>query len=278
MMSFYDRTRQILEAVRKLSKKQAILRNVPSLEKSMVQAFRKQGQLFVTDFLRSQDAERAFPIREAQIDWLDPLFGRAESETLKLFAEPLEQHVSEMLQAGALHLASSLAIDYTFQLKNPRSVSYLQAHGADLVTHVINETTKGDIRGIVTYGVENGWSYQKTARAIQEKFNGYADGESWWNFDAPRPQKHVDSRAHLIAITEAGEAYEEGNFIVVGDLQAAGLQVQKRWSTMEDDRVSAGCLENEAQGWISADQPHLSGHMHPLRFPGCRCDELYQTV
>ena len=64
------------------------------------------------------------------------------------------------------------------------------------------------------------------------------------------------------------------------DALDAGLDVEKHWSTMGDDKVSDECLLNEQDGedgWIPLEQAHTSGHMHPLRFPGCRCDELYRV-
>jgi hypothetical protein len=154
--------------------------------------------------------------------------------------------------------------------------SYLEAHGAELVKQ-INETTREHLRHVVNHALDNGWSYKKTALAIQKRFAGYYDPGSWWNFDAPRPQGHISSRAHLIAVTEAGNAYEVGNFIVTQDLADSGIKTEKRWSTIGDNRVSEGCRENEAEGWIPSEQNHVSGHAHPLRFPGCRCDEMYRV-
>jgi predicted ABC-type ATPase len=52
--------------------------------------------------------------------------------------------------------------------------------------------------------------------------------------------------------------------------------MEKKWSTTGDNRVSELCLVNEDESWIGINQPHASGHMMPLRFPGCRCAELYR--
>ena len=206
---------------------------------------------------------------------LDPIFEKAAKKTFRLFSEPLEAAVEDALLEGALALVGRLGIRYSFELDNPRALAYLKGYGAALVKK-IDETTRVDLQTTVSYGLENGWSYQKTARAIQERFSGYYDAGSWWNFDAPRPQEHIASRAHLIAVTESGNAYEAGNYVVAQDLAASGLEIVKQWSTMMDDKVSDGCRENEADGWIAADQAHASGDQHPLRFPGCRCDEYYQ--
>jgi hypothetical protein len=88
------------------------------------------------------------------------------------------------------------------------------------------------------------------------------------------PQQHIDSRAHLVAVTETGNAYAEGQLEVAQELAAAGIEMEKAWITVGDDRVTEGCRENEAAGWIGLDDPFPSGHQRPLRFPGCRCDLL----
>jgi uncharacterized protein with gpF-like domain len=152
----------------------------------------------------------------------------------------------------------------SFTLKNPRAVAYLREYGAQRVT-MINETTRQYIKTVITQGVEEGWSYDKTAKAITERYSEFAVG---------KPQQHIKSRSHLISITEAGEAYVEGNMEVAQDLEAAGLTMMKKWSTVGDSRVSDGCRENAAVGWIPLNQAFPSGHQRPLRFPGCRCDLL----
>lgn len=265
---------RIMEAAGVLSKRRAVASAQTGLERGMKRAFQSQARIFMAQWRRNTSAEKLF--QEAGIDdLLEPLFSKAELDSLKVFQQPLEAAARSMLTAGGTAILAKLGVEGKFDLKNPRAVSYLQAHGADLVKQ-INETTRTDLRTVISYGVEHGWSYNKTSLAIQQRFQGYFDPGSWWNFDAPRPQGHIDSRAHLIAVTEAGEAYESGNWIVIEDLKGEGVETEKKWSTMGDDRVSEGCQRNAREGWIPADQTHDSGHMHPLRFPGCRCDELYR--
>jgi len=113
--------------------------------------------------------------------------------------------------------------------------------------------------------MEQGWSYNKTARILSDRYEQFAIG---------KPQLHIESRAHLIAITESGNAYEEGRLQTAKWMQAQGLDMEHFWLNVGDDRVSDGCLANTAAGWIPLDQPFPSGHMRPLRFPGCRCRSL----
>lgn len=294
MLHVIDALDHFLEAARKVSKQRALKPLQRKLEKAMRKAFELQGKSFLKGFgkLESkfppavQESDPLAPwmravgryvLREA-IDAgdLDDLFDDAYDDSQDAFLDPIQEAAGAALVSGSKAMLAALGYDLSFDLTNPRAVAYLKAHGAELVKK-IDETTRADIKHIVEYGIENGWSYSKTAQAIQRQFRGYYDAGSWWNFDAPRPQGHIDSRAHLIAVTEAGEAYEAGNYAVIQDLTDGGLEMEKAWSTMKDDRVSQGCRDNEAEGWIPADQEHQSGHMHPLRFPGCRCDELYRA-
>lgn len=234
------------------------------LERAMQRAFRAQGRAFVKRFARLREL---FVEALTPRDW-EPLFDEATIETVKLFTDPIDIAVGQALQAGALANIAELGVEGSFDLANPRAVAYLQDYGARRVT-MITEETRRQIQQIVTRGVDQGWSYDRTAKAITDRFSEFAIG---------KPQQHIRSRAHLVAITESAEAYEHGNRIVADDLQAGGLEMEKHWWTVGDSKVSEGCANNEAEGWIPLDVAHVSGHHQPPRFPGCRCDELYRRV
>ena len=153
-------------------------------------------------------------------------------------------------------------------LPNLRAQEYAKKHAAEAVTQ-INDTTRKEIARIVSDGVKSGSSYNDIAKAIKNKFEEFA---------VPMPQKHVSNRAVLVAVTELANAYCEGNAQVGNYLQDNGVKMMKAWQTLEDDRVSDGCRENERVGWIPIDKEFPSGHMHPPRFPGCRCDFLQDIL
>jgi hypothetical protein len=290
---------RLMEARRRVSKARALKPIQEEVEAAMEKGWKAQARITLKGFEKMQ---RVWPVKEALTPGpspkmgegkraqaptgmlleavgegeVDDIFEKAAEETFELFDEPLTAAAAQALESGAAALIGKLGVKISFDLKNPRAVKYLKEYGAQLVKQ-INETTRLDLRTTVGYGLEHGWSYTKTARAIQERFKGYYEPGSWWNFDAPRPQEHIASRAHLIAVTESGNAYEAGNYAAAEDLADAGIQIEKQWSTMGDDKVSEGCRENEAEGWIPYDQAHKSGDQHPLRFPGCRCDEEYRV-
>jgi SPP1 gp7 family putative phage head morphogenesis protein len=121
----------------------------------------------------------------------------------------------------------------------------------------IDATTFDGIRNLLTDGIAEGRSHSALAREIRQRFEGF-----------------TRDRAELIAVTEIGDAYSQGTLIQAGNLRDAGLDMEKSWLTVGDDRVSDGCADNEAAGWIDIDDDFPSGDDAPLRFPGCRCSLL----
>lgn len=157
--------------------------------------------------------------------------------------------------------------DISFKLPNPRAVAYAKEEAAKHITQ-ISETTRDTIHGMIVKGIDEGASYDKVAREIKGRFSEFAIG---------KPQHHIASRAHLVAVTENANAYEAGGRMLVDDLEDAGLEMEKSWNTVGDGKVSDGCLENEGVGWILAKEEFPSGDQHPPRFPSCRCNTQYRV-
>lgn len=93
-------------------------------------------------------------------------------------------------------------------------------------------------------------------------------------------KKKLNYRAQLIARNEMSTVVNEAQRQGVADKMKRGVlpKMEKRWSTIGDNKVSEGCQINEAEGWIPFDQPFTSGHMTSPRFPGCRCGVQYREV
>ncbi len=102
----------------------------------------------------------------------------------------------------------------------------------------IDDTTRQYIKTIITEGVDKGWSYNQMAKAISDRYAEFRVG---------RPQAHIASRAHMIAVTERGNAYSAGNAMVAEDLAASGLDMQKE-GVITGGEFCELCLGNEAQG------------------------------
>jgi hypothetical protein len=275
---------ELAEAVKRGANKAKAERLTRPLELAMRKGFRTQGSLFSKKLrtLRAKFSEAAIPFDSdepwkaweqaleqpfneaiSQEDW-KKIWYEVEQVTAILFSVPTEKAVAKALEIGAVAQITDLALGIKWDLKNPRAKAYLENYGARMVKG-INETTRGILQTLVTQATNEGWSYKRTAEAITERFEAFAIG---------MPQAHIDSRAHLVAVTEVGNAYTEGNLIVAKDLKAGGLEVEKAWSTVGDDKVSEECQANEAASWIEVEEDFPSGHQRPLRFPGCRCDLL----
>lgn len=224
------------------------------LERDMRDAFYAQGEAFVGKL-------------QPTLPGWEGLFDEAAEETEDLFVNPIVRTIKAALTIGGDTLYRALQIVGTFDLANPLAVRYVAEHGAKLVSKV-NDTTRDYLRTVIQKGVDEGWSYDRIASAITDRYEEFAVG---------RPQQHIDSRAHMIAVTETGNAYEAGNRVVAESLGGYGLDMEKSWLTAQDDRVcSDECQVNEAQGWIPMPEPFASGHQQPLAHPACRCAALYR--
>lgn len=237
------------------------------LETDMAKAFRAQGRAFV----RSLGAARAsYPIAEAARwgDWAAK-FDAAAVKTLQVFTGPIDSATTSAILLGARAVIGAVQAGISFDLENKRAKAWLRENPAAQRVAGINETTRGYIEALVNRAIEDRASYGELARRITERFEEMAVG---------RPQDHIDSRAHLIAVTEVGDAFCAGNLMAGQSLEDAGVGMEKAWDTVGDGKVSDGCQENAAAGWIPLDEPFPSGHDRPLRFPGCRCDLLMRAT
>lgn len=199
-------------------------------------------------------------------------------DSVEVATDPKLQEVITKAEVDGFHAGATqfgkafkgkVPFDFSFNLNNPRAVAWFRANGGSLdYIAGIQRTTKAELQTIITDSLEKGESYQELARRIRAKYEQYAQ---------KLPGKMM-SRSQLIAVTETAVAYEEGNMQFAQGLKEDGVVVEKMWKNSGDDKVSDGCLENTADGWIPIDQPHSSGDDQPPRFPGCRCWEEYREV
>ncbi len=260
--------RDLLESIATLTKiwkRDRALKPIETkLARKMSAAFRAHKHVFLAEFERAGSG--LFSEAGAPPPAIEGALEAAYQATLADFLGPIEGAAAAAIDAAARHRVAEFGIDYAFDLKNPRAVAAIKDRAAAAVTE-IDATTREEIARIVTQGMEEGYSYQKVARQIVAKYEEFGVG---------KPQAHIRNRAELIAVTEAAEAYETGNRLVIDEMTAVGLEMEMHWSTVGDEKVSDGCRQNAAVGWIPVDQTFPSGHQHAPRFPGCRCAILYR--
>lgn len=201
-------------------------------------------------------------------DDLNDPFDHVAGNTSGPLIRRLDLELPRAVEAGGNSANLDLSIEGAFDVGHPDAVSWLDGRGADRVAK-INDTTRARMRTILSNAADEGWSWQRTARKIEQTFQG---------FSAPSTLKHLRTRAELVAVTELAEAYEEGARIVRDGLSKQGLAVEVSWLTVGDDRVDPHCLANAGVGWIPADESFPSGVSAPPDHPGCRCSSLSRVA
>lgn len=273
---------RFLEAAQHASKWRSLRRPYKEVEPMVRSAFLTQGRMLLKN--ATVAAQESIPVlgglmlasslREAslsQAGWLEE-WDRVAAETMELLLDPVQLAAEAGMTAGAAAIGKQLEIDTAFNLQNPRAVDYLDAHGAEYVSG-INETTRERIRTIVRDGAKRGASYTEVAKDIADMFVEFAGSSSIVDILVGNVKR---SRAEVVAIYELGSAYEHGSRILIDDLAAGGLIMQKSWLTVGDERVDPHCAENQAAGWIPLEDAFPSGHQQPLAHVNCRCTTLYR--
>ena len=258
MTALADAITGLIEANAALRKRRALAKPEHTLQAAMAKAFAAEGR----DVLAAlATLKPRFPpeVREAvTADDLVRLYDQALANSLDLFTLPIQDAATTGLESGAGAGIADLGLDVSFDLAHPRAVEYLRDRGLTQVSR-IRETTRETLRGILTQAAEEGWSYDRTALAIRQRY------------------KHFGAeRAKNIAAFELGDAYEAGNRLIADDLADGGLVMEKSWLSAGDARVRADHRENAAAGWIGIDDAFPSGHDRPPTDPRCRCSCLYR--
>jgi hypothetical protein len=213
--------------------------------------------------VRLMEAKRPASI-EALKRWAD-IWQSVEFDTTPILQGVVKGIEADALLKGADQLRAQLGFDAktTFSLSNPRAVAFFRQTGGSIdYIKGIQGTTAESLKTLITTALDEGWSYNDTAKEIRKLFDGPISTD----------------RARLIATHEAAQAYEAGNRAFADSIRDDGIEMEKMWTTSHDDRVSDGCATNESDGWIPIDQPHSSGDQEPPRFPGCRCYEQYRQA
>jgi hypothetical protein len=223
----------------------------------VLDALQEKQYLFTESYHRL--AETQYTLNDFGLLW-DDIASETELEL---------QVIITQMEAGALTKGASVAESMfvpgkggSFDLMNPRAVNFFLEHGGSIdYIRDLQKTTGNQLKTIIADSLKNQRTYGETAKTISTKFTQFSR-----------------QRAQLIAVTETGNSYEAGNRALIDSVSDAGVQMEKSWANSQDDKVSDGCLENSAAGWIPLNAPFPSGHQQPLRFPGCRCYCLFREI
>lgn len=169
---------------------------------------------------------------------------------------------------GANNLLADIAIGTSFDLANPRAVAWVGQRLDKQITR-IDETTRNRVNDVVRRAVDEGWSWDRTARRLEEMYKDFAGPPLF-------PSRKLFSRSEAIAVFEIGDAYEAGQDFAVAQLQAVGLEMEQSWLTAGDTSVRPAHRANQAAGWIPAGATFPSNDDRPPTDPGCRCTRLFR--
>ena len=225
--------------------------------------FIRQARYFLDGFAQLQGH-----FSEGLADEWDPIWQRASGATYAYFVSQMESIAARGLTAGAKSAAATMDVSVAFDLAHPAAVSYMASHAAEAVTG-IDETTRAYLNTLLTRGIDEGWSYDTTARAIIDRFAQFSIGNAL---------QHIQSRAHLIAVTENANAYIQGAKAIATEVLSGlpdGLGMNKAWITAGDGAVCEDCAAGEDDGVIAESESFSNGDDEPPDHPGCRCDVAY---
>ena len=253
-----DAVREVVDAANERRKWRALSASVSDLET-------RAGAMFHS---QSRDVGRAvatwqskWPVREDALpdkvaDSVGGRLRRRRGRDAELLRMPLLNAMG-----AALGVVGSATYGISFTLEDVGATAYMKARGAELVRE-LNATTVDDLRGILSRGIEEGWSYGRVAKEITAKYASYA---------APRGQLGMPTRAHLIGVTENAKAYEASHLAMARELEAAGLPMLKEWGESGDERVCEVCIGNAGEGALPLESSFGSGDLMPPAHPACHC-------
>jgi HK97 family phage portal protein len=169
----------------------------------------------------------------------------------------LESQTDETLKASLKRggddtfrqLADKLDTGAEFDATQELASNFIRENGLDSAKK-INDTLKGEMRTILSEGVDEGLSVREMADQIEELTGT------------------PSNRAERIARTEVLKGYQEGS--LQGAVQS-GVVVGKSWLTAGDDRVDEDCLAAETDGVIPLNASFSNGDSAPPDHPNCRC-------
>lgn len=224
----------------------------------VMQEMSARAYLFSESFRRlSEESPIDFTIQ----NW-DRLWEEIAARTTNQLQEAVAASEADGLITGASQLKRMFNSATSFNLANPRAVAWFAQNGGSVDRIAgIQRTTGDQIKTIMTNALDNGWSYNQTAKEISDKFDEFSR-----------------DRAERIAVNETTQAYEEGNYLFAKAIEDDGTVMTKAWNVSNDERVCERCRANAAVGYIPIDEAFPSGDQLPPLHLGDRCFITYQAA
>lgn len=233
---------------------QALLSGVQSkLKKVMAGYFKRQGaavlnaikphiQATITKYQEANNTGKRFASSLAPTS-LQPLrFPVTDDEDAEYQAA-----ITTAINGAAKVLAKELESDA--ELSEDAASDYLLKNSLTKLTGGFADETLDRLRSSLADAWDKGGSFTDMVDAVQNTFEDFSD-----------------TRAEMIAQTEANDAYNEGRSALA---EEADMD-EKSWETESGDPCE-DCLGNEGDGWIDIDDTFSSGDDAPTAHPRCQC-------
>lgn len=201
-------------------------------------------------------------------DELDRAWAQIARTTARRLVPVLDATTRKALEAGIVHALAQVAVDVDFDVKSPQAIAWLRDRAAELVAR-IDDTTRAGLRDLLAQSADEGWSWQRTAKAIEDRFDG---------FSSRAAQQHLRTRAELVATTELADAHGAGQDLARQHLASLGLDVRKTWHTSLGQRVCPVCDGNASVGEIAQADSFPGGVDREPQHPACRCVTTTRVV
>lgn len=220
----------------------AITEALDLLEAALTRDHRRQYEQRLARLMRRMFAAQRAVVRTGNTGWTS---GPVDDSR---YADALQELLVTAYDKGYGDTDRDLRED-----ADPAFVASMRQRAAQRIAG-INDTTRAAVQALIEQAQRENWAYTKLATALRKQFTEFSK-----------------SRAKLIAVTEIGQAYIDGQMAAAMKRERLGVATEKKWNDSGDGKVSEGCRQNSAQGWLPLAQAFASGHQSPLRFPGCRC-------
>lgn len=206
-------------------------------------------------------------VTQAALDQFSGIWAGIEKDTQEDLQDLIKNIERDSMQAGGDQMAKTINPTGKFwDLSNPRAVKWFQEKGGSIdYIKGIQQTTADSLKRVITTALDEGWSYQSTAREIQKLYDGPISRD----------------RAQRIAVFETGQAYEAGNRAFADTLVDDGVEMEEHWMSSHDERVRPAhdnITGNESEGWVPLGHVFSSGDTEPPTDPGCRCYMIYREA
>lgn len=206
---------------------------------------------------------------------LDELDFQGWSEVIDPTTEVLKKVHADGSNVALVQIGFDAGEDVA-DILNEKSLEYAEKRAAELVgmrnvdtkeepewitnpnaEYSITESTRENLRGLVSKSIDEGWSPQELSSAIEDS------------------ELFSDSRAMTIARTETAFADSAGN---MDAYRASGVVTGKKWIVGSNHDDDDECDDNADAGVIGIDEDFPSGDDFAPAHPRCTCDVIPEII